>query len=383
MSSLDDLVEDMARLTDAPCTLEDPYFRLIGFSDHRGDDVVDSIRQRSILQRRSSDEVRSWFRAQGIEDSPGPLRTPADADLGIVGRLCIPARHLDRVHGYFWLIDPDGRIPSATWPEAARIAESAARLLHVAERRQAHRDALFRELVEGGRLAARESAVDLAQAGGLDLREPVTCVLLERPELLDQVASRPSRPGVVWVRSSPRVACAVARAELADHAGDLTALLGSLGLGRRLDSLDRLTRAATGPTVPGIDALAASHRGAQVSLRVARTAEPGAVVRWESLGPLALLGVSRDDDLAVAVIDPPVRAFLDTAAPDVLHTARVWLHEAGSASRTAALLAVHRQTVYHRLGQVEQATGYDLARGTDRLRLHLALELAPYLTSAG
>lgn len=383
MSSLDDLVEDMARLTDAPCTLEDPDFRLIGFSDHRGDDVVDSIRQRSILQRRSSDEVRSWFRAQGIEDSPGPLRTPADTHLGIVGRLCIPARHLDRVHGYFWLIDPDGRIPSATWPEAVRIAESAARLLNVAERRQAHRDALFRELVEGGRLAARESAVDLAQAGGLDLREPVTCVLLERPELLDQVASRPSRPGVVWVRSSPGVACAVARAELADHAGDLTALLGSLGLGRRLDSLDRVTRAATGPTVPGVDALAASHRGAQVSLRVARTAEPGTVVRWESLGPLALLGVSRDDDLAAAVIDPPVRTFLDTAAPDVLRTARVWLDEAGSASRTAALLAVHRQTVYHRLGQVEQATGYDLARGTDRLRLHLALELAPYLTTAG
>ncbi|WP_436698639.1 PucR family transcriptional regulator [Nocardioides sp. BYT-33-1] len=383
MSSLDDLVEDMARLTDAPCTLEDPDFRLIGFSDHRGDDVVDSIRQRSILQRRSTDDVRSWFRGQGIESSPGPLRTPADRDLGIVARLCVPARHLDRVHGYFWLIDPDGRIPASTWPEAVRIAESAARLLNVAERRQAHRDALFRELVEGGRLAARESAVDLAQAAGLDLQEPVSCVLLERPELLDQVASRPSRPGVVWVRSSPGVACAVTRADLVDAAGDLTELLGALGLGRRVDSLDRVTRAATGPTVPGVDAIAASHRGARVGLRVARTAEPGTVVRWESLGPLALLGVSRDDDLAAAVIDPVVRTFLATAAPDILRTVRVWLDEAGSAGRTATRLAVHRQTVYHRIGQVEHATGYDLARGADRLRLHLALELAPYLTASG
>lgn len=380
MSSLDDLVEDMARLTDAPCTLEDPDFRLIGFSDHHGDDVVDSIRQRSILQRRSSDDVRAWFRGQGIEDSPGPLRTPADPELGIVARLCVPARHLDRVHGYFWLIDPDGRIAEATWPEAARIAESAARLLNVAERRQAHRDALFRELVEGGRLAARESAVDLAQAGGLDLQEPITCVLLERPELLDQVASRPSRTGVVWVRSSPGVACAVTRADLVEPAAGLTDLLAALGLGRRVDSLDRVTRAATGPTVAGIDALAAAHRGARVSLRVARTAEPGTVVRWESLGPLALLGVTRDDDLEAAVIDPPVRTFLAAAAPDVLDTVRVWLDEAGSAGRTAARLAVHRQTVYHRIGQVEQATGYDLGRGADRLRLHLALELAPYLT---
>ncbi|TNM50190.1 hypothetical protein FHP29_00710 [Nocardioides albidus] len=379
MSSLDDLVEEMARLTDAPCTLEDPDFRLIGFSDHRGDDVVDSIRQRSILQRRSSDDVRAWFRGQGIEDSIGPLRTPADEKLGIVARLCVPARHLDRVHGYFWLIDPEGRIPESTWPEAARIAESAARLLNVAERRQAHRDALFRELVEGGRLAARDSAVDLAHAGGLDLQEPVTCVLLERPELLDQVASRPSRPGVVWVRSAPGVACAVVRAALLDPAADLDGLLGTLGLGRRIDSLDRVTRAATGPVVAGVDELAAAHRGALVSLRIARTASAGSVVRWESLGPLALLGVTRDDDLAAAVIDARVRTFLASSAPEVLDTVRVWLDEAGSASRTAARMAVHRQTVYHRLGQVEQATGYDLARGQDRLRLHLALELAPYL----
>jgi hypothetical protein len=379
VSSLDDLIEDMARLTDAPCTLEDPDFRLIGFSDHRGDDVVDWIRQRSILERRSTDEVRSWFRAQGIEDSPGPLRTPPDPGLGIVGRLCVPARHLDRVQGYFWLIDPEGRIDEATWPEAMRIAESAARLLNVGERRQAHRDALFRDLVEGGRLAARESASDLAQAGGLDLQEPVTCVLVERPELLDQVASRPSRPGVVWVRSGTGTAAAVARAGLVAAAPALDDLLAALGLGRRLDALDRVTRAAIGPTVAGIDGLAAAHRGARVALRVARTRPPGSVVAWSGLGPLALLGVARDDDLADAVLEPRLRAFLDGAAPDVLETVRVWLDEAGSASRTASRLAVHRQTVYHRLGQVEQAAGLDLARGADRLRLHLAVELAPFL----
>ena len=382
MSTLDDLVEDMARLTDAPCTLEDPGFRLIGFSDHRGDDVVDWIRQRSILERRSSDEVRAWFRAQGIEDSPGPLRTPADAALGIVGRLCVPARHLDRVHGYFWLIDPEGRIDEATWPEAVRIAESAARLLDVGQRRQAHRDALFRDLVEGGRLAARASAVDLAQAAGLDLDEPVTCVLVERPELLDQVASRASRPGVVWVRSTTGatgVAAAVVRASLVAHADGLDDLLARVGLGRRLDALDRVTRAATGSVADGVDRVAGAHRDARVALRVARTRPPGAVVAWHDLGPLALLGVARDDDLAAAVLDPALRDFLATAGPELLATVRTWLDEAGSASRTADRLAVHRQTVYHRLSQVAEATGLDLARGADRLRLHLAVELGPFL----
>ncbi|QSR25770.1 hypothetical protein CFH99_09065 [Nocardioides aromaticivorans] len=387
MTTLDDLTEEMARLTDAPCTLEDPEFRLIAFSDHRTDDAVDSIRQRSILQRHSSEDVRAWFRGQGIEDSEGPLRTPADTELGIVARLCVPARHLGRVQGYFWLLDPDGRIDPATWPEAGRIAESAAHLLNVAERRQARRDALFRELVEGGRLAARESAADLADAAGLDLREPLACVLVDRPELADQVASRPARSGVVWARTGDAVAAVVRARLVADSSGGAgsggttgtDALLTALGIGRRLDSLDSVTRAAVGPVVPDIDSLATTFRGARVGLRVARTRPPGEVVRWSSLGPLALLGVARDDDLAAAVVEPAVQRFLATATPDVVATLQVWLDEAGSASRTAERLSVHRQTVYHRLAQVEQATGHDLSRGRDRLRLHLAVELAPFL----
>lgn len=384
MTTLDDLTEEMARLTDAPCTLEDPEFRLIAFSDHRTDDAVDSIRQRSILQRHSDADVRAWFRGQGIEDSDGPLRTPADAGLGIVARLCVPARHLGRVQGYFWLLDPDGRIDPGTWPEAGRIAESAAHLLNVAERRQARRDALFRELVEGGRLAARESAADLADAAGLDLHEPLACVLVDRPELADQVASRPARSGVVWARTGDAVAAVVRARLVADATGatDATgtdALLTALGIGRRLDSLDSVTRAAVGPVVPDIDSLATTVRGARVGLRVARTRPPGDVVTWPSLGPLALLGVARDDDLAAAVVEPAVQQFLATATADVVTTLRTWLDEAGSASRTAERLSVHRQTVYHRLAQVEQATGYDLARGRDRLRLHLAVELTPFL----
>ncbi|HVK29721.1 MAG TPA: helix-turn-helix domain-containing protein [Nocardioides sp.] len=385
MTTLDDLTEEMARLTDAPCTLEDPEFRLIAFSDHRTDDAVDSIRQRSILQRHSDEDVRAWFRGQGIESSEGPLRTPADAELGIVARLCVPARHLGRVQGYFWLLDPDGRIDPATWSEAGRIAESAAHLLNVAERRQARRDALFRELVEGGRLAARESAADLADAAGLDLHEPLACVLVDRPELADQVASRPARSGVVWARTGDAVAAVVRARLVADVAGvaGTDDLLTALGIGRRLDTLDSVTRAALGPVVPDIDSLATTFRGARVGLRVARTRPPGDVVTWASLGPLALLGVARDDDLAAAVVEPAVQRFLATASAEVVTTLRTWLDEAGSASRTADRLSVHRQTVYHRLAQVEQATGYDLARGRDRLRLHLAVELAPFLQEPG
>ena len=84
-------------------------------------------------------------------------------------------------------------------------------------------------------------------------------------------------------------------------------------------------------------------------------------------------------DRALLADEPGVQRFLATAPADVVATLRTWLDEAGSVSRTADRLSVHRQTVYHRLAQVERATGHDLARGRDRLSLHLAVELAPFL----
>ncbi len=54
----------------------------------------------------------------------------------------------------------------------------------------------------------------------------------------------------------------------------------------------------------------------------------------------------------------------------------MFLDCAGQASRTAALLGIHRQTLYYRLGRVEQLTGLDLGDGEDRLLLHMALKAA-------
>jgi DNA-binding PucR family transcriptional regulator len=102
-------------------------------------------------------------------------------------------------------------------------------------------------------------------------------------------------------------------------------------------------------------------------------------VEWSGLGPLGLLGVARDDDLARTLLTPRLRRFLDEAPGPLVETARVYLDEAGSVARAAGLLSVHRQTVYHRLAQIEHLTGCDLSTGEDRLRLHLALRLAPYL----
>ena len=77
----------------------------------------------------------------------------------------------------------------------------------------------------------------------------------------------------------------------------------------------------------------------------------------------------------VAIQANAARRLLD-GDPELLHTARTWLDHAGSAQRTAAALAVHRQTLYGRLRRIAELTGADLDDGQDRLALHLALTLA-------
>ncbi|GAB2448913.1 helix-turn-helix domain-containing protein [Nocardioides hungaricus] len=379
MSTLDDLVDEMAHLLDAPCTLEDPDFRLIGFSGQRS--LADTVRQHSILERSSTDETRAWFHAQGIRESDGPIRTPGDADLGILSRLCVPARHLGRVQGYFWLLDPDESIDAALWPEAAAIAETAAALLGLAERRQARRDALYRDLVEGASQDARRSAVDLAAGAGIDLAEPVTCVVVERPQLTGQLASRPSRSGVVWARESGTVSAALVRSALVGPDLSADELLACLGLGNRDRGLDAETFIGLGPSVEGIDRATSSRSGALVALRVAR-AGGLRLATWSGLGPRALLGVARDDDLARTLVPERFAGFIRRASPDLVTTALVFLEEAGSAGRAADRLAVHRQTVYQRVAQIERLCACDLTSGADRLQLHLALLLAPYVLRA-
>jgi hypothetical protein len=72
--------------------------------------------------------------------------------------------------------------------------------------------------------------------------------------------------------------------------------------------------------------------------------------------------------------DPSLAALL--ADPVLTRTAATWLDCAGSPQRAAAQLCIHRQTLYYRLGRIEELTGLDLADGADRLLLHLGVRSA-------
>jgi DNA-binding PucR family transcriptional regulator len=103
------------------------------------------------------------------------------------------------------------------------------------------------------------------------------------------------------------------------------------------------------------------------------------VLEWPELGVHRLLGVGTDAALREAVLAPGVARLLEAGGPELLRTARAYLDEAGSAQRTAQVLGIHRQTLYHRLERIERLSGLGLDSGRDRLQLHLALTLLPGL----
>ncbi|MGW1379220.1 PucR family transcriptional regulator [Streptomyces sp. NPDC002446] len=412
------LVDEISAALGAPATLEDRDFGLIAFGAHEGDDdeVMDPVRTRSILQRRSSAAVRAWFEAFGIARATTALRIPPDPAAGVFkGRICLPVRHRGIVHGYVWLLD-DGHLTDLALggrgtppdPRIAQAMETAARigaLLADEARAGVELGDLLRELLVAQPAGRPAAATALRDALRDTLRftpgVPLTLVAVVPWDASDTGTSPlPSLPGLL-------AACSLRATGLPQSTAPAAALAALV----RLRSTGALTPAHTvaehllrspraggtpaaanhaGPGRPGTAArphpgaagigvgtreladLPATWREALDAARAAR-AEPrlGPITQWDAIGSYRMLTA-----LPGTGPDPAIGPLLTPAHAELARTAEVFLDCAGQASRTAQALGIHRQTLYYRLGRVEKLTGLDLDDGEHRLLLHMALKAA-------
>jgi hypothetical protein len=365
---LQDLVDDVSRLLAAPVTLEDAEFTLLAFCAHdaAAPGAMDAVRTRSILTRGSPPETRAWFEEFGIASAEGPLRTPADPAAGILTRLVIPVRHEGRTRGYLWLLD-GGRIDPADTadPALAAAVERAAEAGRLLADRDVGTPDLGRSLAAalGADGSAREQAVRaLTRAVGDSAQ--VLVVLSSGSAGLPEHWRLPGAGAVATVLPGAPASAAVLLPLPAP--GDLRPA-GALAAAS-LASLPGGSTAGVSSVRRGLDDLAAQWHEAATAARVAATVPHfSPVAHWGELGAWRLVG-----DLPGP--DPAVRALL--AEPLLAATAETFLDCAGSASRAAAALSVHRQTLYYRLGRIEELTGLDLADGEARLLLHASLKAA-------
>ena len=92
-----ELVDEISELLGAPATLENRDFELIAFGayDSEGEldaSALDPVRARSILTRRSTSAVRTWFEGFGIARATAPVRIPPTPEAGRLPGPRLPPR---------------------------------------------------------------------------------------------------------------------------------------------------------------------------------------------------------------------------------------------------------------------------------------------------
>ncbi|MGW2784011.1 PucR family transcriptional regulator [Streptomyces populi] len=393
-----ELVDEISALLGVPATLENRDFELIAFGayDSEGDldpSALDPVRTRSILTRRSTTAVRTWFEGFGITRATGPVRIPPTPEAGVYrGRICLPVRHRGVVLGYVWLLEDDPGPTDAQLAGAMQVASRIGALL--ADEAQAGAD-LTREL-RAVLTAERGWQLDMAVAELRTALGPrgeglhtVVCVAPWPSADPDDAPSARTVPGTTAL-------CTIPWGTTEQSLALLVRLRSPDVLTPALTAAGRFVREAAGVrgkgAVPGGGPGTTSPAGAAAGVAAAREglgelgaawreaaaaaravlAEPrlGPVAEWDAIGPFRLLTALPPD----VAHDPAVRALLGTAHRELARTAEVFLDRAGQAGRTAAELGIHRQTLYYRLSRVEQLTGLDLDDGEDRLLLHMALK---------
>ncbi|WP_181782661.1 PucR family transcriptional regulator [Pseudonocardia pini] len=363
---LQDIVDEVSRVLGEPVVLEDRDFHLVAYGTHP--DELDAVRQRTILHRRSSAEVQDRFEGYGIATSEKPVRTPEDPETGVVARVCLPARWNGVTYGYLWVLDPRHRVADADLDRVLRHAARAGTIMAGQARTREHLADLARDLLVADPATAEIAAAEIDRLGVITRDRPVRAVALHLE----------GEPLNLW--RLPRAAVATTSDEhvlLLTPAADADEVAAAA---HRLhaERTDRpeLLAVGIGGERPDLVDLRDSVHEARLAVRVAREVPRlRPVARWDALGAYRLLACGPRSALRDGTVAPAVRPLF--AHPVLTETAAVYLDHAGHAQRTAEALAIHRQTLYYRLGRIAALTGLDLADGRDRLTLQLALTFRP------
>lgn len=344
--SVRSIVDELAGILDREISVDDPHGQVLAYSAHTGG--ADDVRVRAILSRRVAPDVAAWQDSHGIAAARGPVRIPANPDLGMVARVCVPLRHGGVRTGYLWIIEGGRELSAAEHRDIAPFAARLAALLHE-EPDPGRAAAALRALLAGEHGARADVAAVLGE------HEPVRLIVVvggapdgRPPDSRHRPVVRCTVPGAHTVFATP-----------ADRADELAAALH------------------TGAAAVGISdahaALSAAPEAYREALAAAELAllDPALprVQSWSGLGVYRLLiDAGATGDSGKTLLEPLREPFR--------HTLETYLDSGCDARLSAQRLHLHRTSLYYRLQRIAELTGRDLSSGADRLELHLALKLA-------
>lgn len=249
---------------------------------------------------------------------------------------------------------------------SAHVAEA----YHAAQRLQVRADEERRAVLWEGLLSGRGVepgfAVEAARALGLSPQGTMAVAVVGHTEgSRTTTTTVVQRLRAIGVRSAwqHRTAHQVGVLELPDP-----------GLGASVDTL-RHWGAPVGlsSAVDGLGSTGAAFQEALLALRTVPTGESSVALYEERLAEALLLSSPEVADRLVDLWLGPLLALPDREAAQLLETLEMWVAAGGSASRTAALVPCHRNTVVNRIRRIVAVTGRELGEDTPPIELSLAL----------
>lgn len=380
--SVHDLLDDVATIVGAPALVEDPRHVVLAYSRH--EDPGDPVRQRTILGRRATPEVVEWLVELGISRATGVVHVPANPQLGMRPRVCLPLRRRGQLVGYLWFIDHDDDITDFDLDRAWQCAEAIVDLL-----------------AQAGELPvlARAGTVRAALRGELGDDPAVERLLDARIEhggafqvsVVQAAAARRSAADVRQVLSvlATSLAPQAAMAALVEDVGAVVhvtwAGTGDTGthVRRALQDVDTDVVVGIGDPVRQFSDLPRSLETAhQAATCAALWPDHGPVLDWTSAGLYRFVPALAAARGPTSTLVQRLRQVVED--PDLEHLARtteVYLDQAGNAQDAARRLVLHRTTLYQRLQRFSEVTGIDLRTGEGRTVAHLAIKAARFASN--
>ncbi len=393
-NDVEQLVERVALRLGRGLSLEDLDGLLLAYSSNQSH--ADRVRVNFLLSKRVPADVIAWQLSHGIGTAVRPVVVPANDELGMLGRVCVPLLVRGFRVGYLWVQldqdDPGAAPVLAELPDVARELEHLSTLLlesNTAESEfRRRREQVFMAACAGEANALEAVAgwkeiqgrgpwllVTVLDADGWDEgADPFAATLIHRSAVLQATvgvdaalfsAGTDTHAVVLFKDSTGR----------ADHAQVLVHY--QLELAKRSGRTVRriILGASEGFSKPR-ELAEAYRQSRQAAQAAAVDPQLGELVDCRATGMYQVLASAGGGAAAWADSGSVYfRALEDhDRNNELLPVLELFYDNDGSVQEVATRLHLHRSSIYNRLGRIRQVLGVDPLKGKVRLELHAALK---------